>query len=252
MRRRLLALAAAFALAGPGIAAAEEGAALPEHHWPFQGLFGTFDRAAAVRGLQVYREVCSACHSLSLVAYRNLEALDLSADDVKAIAASATMTDGPNDQGEMFERPARPSDHFAKPFPNDQSARAANNGALPPDLSLMVKARKGGPDYVLGILTGFGEPPADVHVQEGMYYDAVFPGHQIAMPPPLSDGAVTYPDGTEATVEQMSEDVVSFLAWTAEPELEARKRMGVKTILFLIVLTGMFYAWKRKVWADVH
>ncbi len=252
MRRRLLALAAALALAGPGIAAAEEGAALPEHHWPFQGLFGTFDRAAAVRGLQVYREVCSACHSLSLVAYRNLEALGLSADDVKAIAASVNVTDGPNDQGEMFERPARPSDHFVKPFPNDQAARAANNGALPPDLSLMVKARKGGPDYLLGILTGFGEPPAGVQVTEGMYYNAVFPAHQIAMPPPLADGAVTYPDGTEATVEQMSEDVVSFLAWTAEPELEARKRMGVKTILFLIVLTGMFYAWKRKVWADVH
>jgi ubiquinol-cytochrome c reductase cytochrome c1 subunit len=252
MRRPLLALAAALALGLPGLAAAEEGAALPEHHWPFQGLFGTFDRAAAVRGLQVYREVCSACHSLSLVAYRNLEALGLSEDDVKAIAASVNVTDGPNDQGEMFERPARPSDHFVKPFPNDQAARAANNGALPPDLSLMVKARKGGADYVYGILTGFGEPPADMHVQEGMYYNAVFPGHQIAMPPPLSDGAVTYPDGTEATVDQMAHDVVSFLAWTAEPELEARKRMGVKSVLFLIVLTGLFYAWKRKIWADVH
>ena len=249
--RRSLALLALLLLAAPRLAAAEEGA-FTEQHWPFQGLFGTYDRAAAVRGLQVYREVCSSCHSLSLIAYRNLEALGLSEDDVKAIAAAATVTDGPNDQGDMFDRPGRPSDRFVKPFPNDQAARVANNGALPPDLSLMVKARKGGPDYVYGILTGFGEAPAGVTIPDGMYYNATFPGHQIAMPPPLSDGAVTYPDGTEATVDQMSHDVVSFLAWTAEPELEARHRMGVKTILFLIVLTGMFYAWKRKVWAEVH
>lgn len=252
MRRRFLALAAALALAAPGTAVAAEGAALPEHHWSFQGLFGTFDRAAAIRGLQVYRDVCSACHSLSLVAYRHLEALGLSEDDVKAIAAGVLVTDGPNDQGEMFERPGRPSDRFVAPFPNEQAARAGNNGALPPDLSLMVKARVGGANYVLGILTGFEEPPADVTIQEGMYYNKVFPGHQIAMAPPLSEGAVTYPDGTEATVEQMAADVVTFLAWTAEPELETRKRTGVKTVLFLIVLTGMFYAWKRKVWADVH
>jgi len=251
MRRSFL-LLALLLLAAPRLAAAEEGPAVAEQHWPFQGLFGTYDRAAAVRGLQVYRDVCSTCHSLSLIAYRNLEDLGLSEDDVKAIAAAATVTDGPNDQGDMFDRPGRPSDRFVKPFPNDQAARVANNGALPPDLSLMVKARKGGPDYVYGILTGFSEPPAGVTIPDGMYYNAAFPGHQIAMPPPLSDGAVTYPDGTEATVDQMSHDVVSFLAWTAEPELETRHRMGVKTILFLIVLTGMFYAWKRKVWAEVH
>jgi ubiquinol-cytochrome c reductase cytochrome c1 subunit len=249
--RRFLALSALLLLAAPRLAAAEE-AAVAEQHWPFQGLFGTFDRAAAVRGLQVYTDVCASCHSLSLIAYRNLEELGLSEDDVKAIAAAATVTDGPNDQGDMFDRPGRPSDRFVKPFPNDQAARVANNGALPPDLSLIVKARKGGPDYVYRILTGFVEPPAGANVQEGMYYNAVFPGHQIAMPPPLSDGGVTYPDGTEATVDQMAHDVVSFLAWTAEPELETRHRMGVKTILFLIVLTGMFYAWKRKVWAEVH
>jgi ubiquinol-cytochrome c reductase cytochrome c1 subunit len=252
MRRRLVALAAALALSAPGLASAAEGGPLPEQHWPFQGLFGTFDRAAAVRGLQVYQEVCATCHSLSLIAYRNLEALGLSEEQVKAIAEAATVTDGPNDQGEMFDRPGRPSDRFVAPFPNPQAARAANNGALPPDLSLMVKARKGGPDYVYGILTGYAEPPAGFTLYPGMSYNAVFPGHQIAMPPPLSEGLLTYPDGTEATVEQMAHDVVSFLAWTAEPELEERKRMGVKTILFLIVLTGLFYAWKRKVWAEVH
>jgi ubiquinol-cytochrome c reductase cytochrome c1 subunit len=152
----------------------------------------------------------------------------------------------------MFERPARPSDHFVPPFPNPQAARAANNGALPPDLSLIVKARKGGADYIYGLLTGFTEPPAGLQIAEGMNYNKVFPGHQIAMPPPLSEGAVTYADGTPATVEQMAHDVATFLAWTAEPELDARKRMGVKTILFLIVLTGMLYAVKRKVWAEVH
>ncbi|MFZ5792222.1 MAG: cytochrome c1 [Pseudomonadota bacterium] len=256
MRRFALAAFAAAALIAPGLsvdrAHAEEEIELPRQRWSFEGFFGTFDQAAQQRGFQVYKEVCAACHSLSLVAYRNLEQIGFSEDEVKAIAAQYNVTDGPNDQGEMFERPARPSDHFVPPFPNPQAARAANNGALPPDLSLIVKARKGGADYIYGLLTGFTEPPADMQIAEGMNYNKVFPGHQIAMPPPLSEGAVTYADGTKATVEQMAHDVTTFLAWTAEPELDARKRMGVKTILFLIVLTGMLYAVKRKVWAEVH
>ncbi len=251
MRRVLSVLAALASLAATPTLAAE-GGPLPSHHWSFQGLFGTFDRAAAVRGLQVYTDVCAACHSLSLVAYRNLADLGLSEDAIKALAAAATVTDGPNDQGEMFDRPGRPADHFVKPFPNDQAARAANNGALPPDLSLIVKARVGGPDYLYGLMTGYEEPPADFTLFSGMSYNKVFPSHQIAMPQPLSDGAVTYADGTEATLDQMAQDVTTFLAWTSEPELETRKRMGVKVILFLLVLSGLLYAWKRKVWAEVH
>jgi len=257
MRRIALLTFAAAALAASGFAApaarASEGEPMLEHQrWSFDGLFGTIDQAAAQRGFQVYKEVCSACHSLSLVAYRNLSAIGLSEDEIKAVAAAYNVTDGPNDAGDMYERPARPSDKFVAPFANANAARAANNGALPPDLSLIVKARKGGPDYVYGILTGFVQPPAGATVAEGMYYNAVFPGHQIAMPPPLSDGAVTFADGTEASVHQMAHDVTTFLEWTAEPELDARKKMGVKTILFLIALTGMAYAVKRKVWAEVH
>jgi ubiquinol-cytochrome c reductase cytochrome c1 subunit len=152
----------------------------------------------------------------------------------------------------MYQRPARPSDAFVSPFPNDQAARVANNGALPPDLSLITKARPNGANYLHGLLVGYGEPPADVTVPDGMYYNAYFAGQQIAMPPPLSEGAVEYADGTPATVEQMAEDVTIFLSWAAEPELEARKRMGVKTMLFLIVFTGMLYAVKRKVWMKLH
>jgi ubiquinol-cytochrome c reductase cytochrome c1 subunit len=257
MRRFALLAFAAAALIGSGFAAsparASEGEPMLEHqHWSFDGLFGTFDQAAAQRGFQVYKDVCSACHSLSLVAYRNLSDIGLSEDEIKAVAAQYNVTDGPNDAGDMYERPARPSDKFVAPFANANAARAANNGALPPDLSLIVKARKGGADYVYGILTGFVQPPAGVTVADGMYYNAVFPGHQIAMPPPLSDGAVTFADGTEASVHQMAHDVTTFLAWAAEPELDARKHMGVKTILFLIVLTAMAYAVKRKVWAEVH
>jgi ubiquinol-cytochrome c reductase cytochrome c1 subunit len=233
-------------------ARAAEAEALPAEHWSFDGIFGTYDRAALRRGFQVYKEICSACHSMNLLHYRNLEAIGFSEDEVKKIAASVQVTDGPNDQGEMYERPGRPSDPFKAPFPNDQAARAANNGALPPDLSLIVKARKGGPDYVHAILTGFGEPPPDMKMADGMNYNKYFPGHQIAMPPPLSEGAVTYADGTKATVDQMSLDVTNFLAWASEPNLEERHFTGVKAVLFLIVLTALLYGVKRKIWAAVH
>ncbi len=248
------ALAIAFSLGlGGGLAqAAGEAPEPPARNWSFNGFFGTFDRAAAQRGLQVYLEVCAACHSLNLVAYRNLSELGFNEDEVKAIAARYTVTDGPDDNGEMFERPAIPADHFVSPFPNEQAARAANGGAYPPDLSLVVKAREGGADYIYAFLTGFGEPPADMELQPGMNYNEYFPGHQVAMPNILMEGGVEFADGTPATVENQAADVTHFLAWAAEPELEARKQMGAKVILFLIIFTGMMYAVKRKVWSDLH
>lgn len=248
------ALAIAFSLGlGGGLAqAAGEAPEPPARNWSFNGFFGTFDRAAAQRGLQVYLEVCAACHSLNLVAYRNLSELGFNEDEVKAIAARYTVTDGPDDNGELFERPAIPADHFVSPFPNEQAARAANGGAYPPDLSLVVKAREGGADYIYAFLTGFGEPPADMELQPGMNYNEYFPGHQVAMPNILMEGGVEFADGTPATVENQAADVTHFLAWAAEPELEARKQMGAKVILFLIIFTGMMYAVKRKVWSDLH
>ena len=247
------AAAAALAVAlmlGAGPAMAEVGKP-PARDWSFDGMFGTFDRGAAQRGFQVYQEVCAACHSLKLVAYRNLSGIGLSEDQIKAIAAEVEVTDGPNDEGEMFQRPARPSDRFVKPFANDNAARAANNGALPPDLSLMVKARKGGADYLHALLTGYKEePPAGIKLSEGMNYNLYFPGNQIAMAPPVADDAVEYADGTKATADQIATDVATFLAWAAEPELEERKRLGIKVLLFLIVLTAMMYALKRQIWSD--
>jgi ubiquinol-cytochrome c reductase cytochrome c1 subunit len=189
---------------------------------------------------------------MNLLAYRNLTDLGFSEDEVSAIAAQYRVTDGPDDTGEMFERPGRASDRFVDPFANEQAARAANNGALPPDLSVITKARGGGPDYIYGLLTGYEEPPPGVELMAGMHYNEYFPGHQIAMPNMLSPGLVQYADGTEATVEQMSWDVTQFLTWAAEPHMESRKEMGVQVILFLIVFTGLMYAVKRKLWADVH
>jgi len=252
MRKLLLPIVAVLAAAGS--AAWAETVETPHEEWSFQSIFGTYDRAAAHRGFQVYKEICSNCHSVNLVAYRHLAEIDYSVDEIKQIAASVQVTDGPNDAGDMFERPGRPSDHFKAPFANEQAARASNNGALPPDLSLMCKAREGGPDHIYAIMTGYGDPPAGFKLNEGMNYNKYFEAgaQQIAMPPPLSDGAVTFADGTQATVPQMAHDVATFLCWAAEPNLEARHRTGIKTILFLIVLTALLYAWKRKVWANVH
>jgi ubiquinol-cytochrome c reductase cytochrome c1 subunit len=243
------AAAASLSIATPARAAGET-AAIPNVPFSFDGLFGTFDRASVQRGLQVYKEVCSACHAMRLLSYRNLLEIGLSEEQVRNIAASVQVTDGPNDQGEMFERPGRLSDRFHNPFPNDQAARAANNGALPPDLSVIVKAREGGADYVHALLTGYEEPPEGFTLMEGMNYNRYFAGNQIAMPNILNPGQVEFADGTEATVDRMATDVASFLAWAAEPELETRRRMGVRIILFLIVLGGLTYAVKRRVWAD--
>jgi len=254
MRKLIVpALAAALlAVAGAGPAAAAEAVKPPSQSWSFGGMFGTFDRAALQRGFQVYKEVCAACHSMNLMAYRNLRVLGFSEDEVKAIAAEAEVTDGPNDEGNMFQRPARPSDRFKAPFPNEKAARFANNGAHPPDLSLITKARPNGANYVNALLTGYEPAPPSVKLMEGMAYNKYFPGGQIAMGQPLNADGVAYGDGTPATVAQMSKDVVTFLAWAAEPEMEARKQMGVKVLLFLIVLGIVTYAAKRRIWAAVH
>ena len=238
---------------GAGAVQAAEGVAIPAHQWSFSGLFGTFDRAQLQRGFQVHREVCASCHSIEFISFRNLIDLGYTPDEIKALAAEYTVMDGPNDDGDMFERPAIPADRYPLAFPNEQAARAANNGAYPPDLSLMAKARKGGPDYSYALLIGYPEePPAGVELMDGMYYNDYFPGHQIAMPAPIYEDSVEYADGTPATVEQMAEDVTAFMMWTAEPNLETRKSMGVTVILFLLVLTGILYAVKKKIWSDLH
>ena len=245
------AVLAGLVLSAPVMAAGDTEDA-PATNWSFNGLFGTFDRGALQRGFQVYSDVCAACHSLRLLHYRNLAQIGFSEVQVKKIAGAVQLVDGPNAEGEMYDRPGRPGDRFKSPFPNANAARVANNGALPPDLSLMVKARSGGADYMHALLTGYQEAPASMKVPDGMSFNVYFPGKQTAMPAPLSDDVVEYADGTKATVDQMARDVTSFLAWAAEPELEERKRMGVKIILFLLVLTGLLYALKRKVWADLH
>lgn len=223
----------------------------PKQDWSFHGPFGTYDRAALQRGFQVYKQVCSACHSMHQLSYRNLRDLGFSKAEVKAIARAYDVPGGINDEGEPFTKPADPHDRFLNPYANDQAARAANNGALPPDLSLVTKARAHGADYVKALLTGYGEPPAGVHVAQGMHYNLYFPGHQIAMTPPLQEGIVAYSDGTKATVEQMASDVVTFLSWAAEPELEQRNRMGVRVFIFLGVFFGFMFALYKRTWRGI-
>ena len=234
--------------AGAGARAGGGGVPLKEQVWPFDGVFGVTDRQAAQRGLQVYKEVCASCHGLTRVAFRNLQDIGLSEAEIKAFAAEYQVTDGPNDDGEMFERPGIPSDRFVAPFANEQAARAANGGAYPPDLSLIVKARPHGANYLYSLMTGYQDPPEGVTLQDGMYYNRYFAGHQIAMPPPLTEGLVEYADGTPATGEQMARDLTVFLQWTAEPEMEQRKSMGVRVLLFLLVMTLFFYLAKKRVW----
>ncbi|MEY3196960.1 MAG: Cytochrome c1, heme protein precursor [Pseudomonadota bacterium] len=234
----------------PAIVFANNNALEPKHmNWPFDGLFGSVDRQAAQRGFQVYKEVCSACHGLKHLYYRNLKDLGFSEAEIKELAKEHNVIDGPNDQGEMFERPGLPSDHMYEPFKNEQAARAANNGALPVDLSLITKAREDGANHIFSILTGYQDPPDDFKMQTGLSYNPYFAGKQIAMPAPLSDGQVQYADGTHATVDQMARDVVIFLQWAAEPEMEHRKSMGLKVMMFLTFFTIFFYIAKKRVWA---
>ncbi len=251
LRNLLLGMVAVGPMLGSALAA-EGTPTPPTQHWSFERIFGTYDLAAAQRGFQVYSEVCSVCHSLTFVHYRQLSGIGLTAEQIKAVAAAVTVPQGLDDQGAPKEGPGTPANKFKAPFPNEAAARAGNNGAYPPDLSLMVNARLNGADYLYGLMTGYGTPPANMVMQDGMNYNKYFTGHQIAMPQPLQDGQVTYADGTTASVEQMARDVTTFLAWTANPELVERKQMGVRVILFLLLMTGLTYAVKRKVWSDVH
>ena len=248
---RVLGACAGLAFAATAASAAGEAPEIKRQAWSFSGVTGLYDKAQLQRGFQVYKEVCSACHAMHQLSYRNLVEIGLSEEQARRIAAEFQVKDGPNDEGEMFERPARLSDRFRSPFPNPQAARAANNGAYPPDLSVMVKARPNGADYMYALLTGYRDPPPGFAMGDGMNYNAYFPGHQIAMPNVLNDGQVEFADGTQATVSQMARDVTTFMAWAAEPELEQRRQMGVRIILFLVILAGLTYAVKRKVWADV-
>ena len=243
-----LGMSAPAAIAAEGHGSPE----LPAVDWSFDGPFGAYDRASLQRGFQVYKQVCSACHSLKRVYYRNLEALGYDESQIKAVAADVMVQDGPNDEGEMFERAGRPSDHFKSPFPNDQAAKFANNGALPPDLSLITKARANGPDYVHALMVGYEPAPEGEELTASQHWNKYFPGHKISMAAPLADGMVAYDDGTEGTVDQYAKDVVTFLNWAAEPELEKRKQTGIKVILFLAVFAGIMYAVKKKVWANLH
>lgn len=229
--------------------AAGGGEPLPHKHWHFSGAKGTYDKAAMQRGLKVFREVCASCHSLHLVAFRNFSALGYEEGQIKNIAAEYTVIDGPNNEGEMFERNGRPSDHFPSPFANKEAAVYAN-GAFPPDLSLITKARKHGPDYMHALLTGYEEPQHGEHVPEGKYWNKYYPGHVISMAPPLSDGQISYEDGTAETVDQYAYDVVNFLTWAADPHMEERKQTGFKVVIFLLAFAGVMYAYKKKIWAD--
>jgi len=223
-----------------------------KNDWSFEGIFGTFDRSSLQRGYQVYQEVCSGCHSIQHLSYRNLSEKggpEFSLDEAKAIAAQFEVTDGPNDDGEMFTRTRRLSDKFVNPFPNIQAATAANGGAYPPDMSVLVKARKGGADYIYSLLLGYEEVPAGYELDDGVYYNKYIPGNKIMMSKPLSEGAVEYSDGTQATEAQMAKDVVTFLTWAAEPNLEARHKMGFKVFIFLIILLTLVYFSKQKVWS---
>ena len=261
----------------PAAPAAEEHSETPHYpimhpkgvDWSFAGPFGHYDKAQLQRGLKVYTEVCSACHSLRLVAFRTLGALGYSDAQVKAFAATHEVQDGPNDDGEMFTRKAVPSDYFPSPYPNPQAAAAANNGAAPPDMSLLAKARgiergfpqfifdmftqyqEGGPDYIYSLITGYQNPPAGVQVPPGGHYNPYFANAaSLAMPMPISNDQVTYDDGTPQTVDQYSKDVASFLMWTAEPHLEERKRTGFMVMVFLIIFTGLIYLTKKSIYAN--
>ena len=223
--------------------------------WSFKGLFGKFDRGSLQRGYQVYTEVCSSCHSMKYLSYRNLSEKggpEFSEAVVKAIAASFEVTDGPNADGEMFVRPGKLSDKFVMPYENEKAAQAANGGAYPPDMSVLVKARGGGVDYIYSLLLGYEEAPEGINLDEGVHYNKYMYGNKIKMAAPLSDGIVEYGDGTEATVAQMSKDVTTFLMWAAEPHLEARHRMGFKAIVYLIILTILVYFSMKKIWSRVE
>ena len=223
-----------------------------KNHWSFEGVFGTFDRTSLQRGYQVYQEVCSGCHSVQHLSYRNLSEKggpEFLPEEVKAIAAQFEVTDGPNEDGEMFTRPGRLSDKFISPFPNVKAAAVANGGAYPPDMSVLAKARKGGANYIYSLLMGYEEAPAGYELDDGVYYNKYMPGQKIKMAEPISDGIVEYADGTETSKAQIARDVTAFLVWAADPHLEARHKIGFKVFFYLIILLTLVYLSKQKVWS---
>jgi ubiquinol-cytochrome c reductase cytochrome c1 subunit len=219
--------------------------------WDFDGYMTTYDAGAIRRGHQVYSQVCASCHGLRAIAYRNLVGVCYSEEEAKAMAEDVEFADGPNDEGEMFERPGKLSDYFPSPYPNEEAARFANNGAYPPDLSLITKARVGGADYVFALLTGYKDVPAGLQPRDTQYYNPYFPGGWIGMPQPINEGAVEYEDGTSPTVTQMAKDVCVFLTWAAEPEADERKLMGFKMMSALTVLCGFTWWYKRRTWSVI-
>ena len=272
LHRILFAFALATSLSAAAVQTASAEDAPPRQKWSFAGPFGIYNQAQLQRGFQIYKEVCSTCHSIKLLAFRNLAdpgGPDFTEAQAKTIAESFQVTAGPNDQGQMFQRPGTLADRFPPPFPNDQAARAALGGKLPPDMSVLAKARaheggfpqfvidaftmyqEGGPDYIHAILTGYTDPPAGETLPPGGQYNRYFPGGAIGMPKPLSDGQVKYTDGTPETVDQYGRDIAAFLMWAAEPTLNARKQIGFQVLIFLIVLSGLLYFSKKKVWRDI-
>ena len=234
---------------------AEEKKQLLNTDWSFKGYFGKFDRASLQRGYQVYTEVCAACHSMKYLSYRNLSepgGPEFSEQQAKIIASQFEVTDGPNSDGDMYTRTARLSDNFVEPYANEQAARALNGGAYPSDMSVLVKARKGGASYIYSVLLGYNEVPSDITLDDGVYYNTYMSGNKIKMANPLSDGLVQYSDGTASTEEQMAKDVVTFLAWAAEPHLEERHKIGFRAILYLIIITVLVYFSMKKIWSRIE
>ena len=228
---------------------------LIKQDWSFKSFFGTFDRASLQRGYQVYTEVCASCHSLKYVSYRNLAEKggpEFSIEQAKAIASNFEVTDGPNNDGEMFTRPAKLSDKFVMPYANDQEAKLSNGGAYPPDMSVLVKARAGGADYIYSVILGYEDPPEGMKLDDGVYYNKYMYGNKIKMPPQLYDDLVTYADGTPATPEQMAKDITTFLAWTAEPKLEERHKFGFRAIIYLVILTILVYFSMKRIWSSIE
>lgn len=244
------------------------------YEWSFAGLFGRYDKAQLRRGFKVYKEVCASCHSIKLLAFRNLSepgGPEFSTEEVVAIAANYKVKDGPNDAGDYFERPGRPSDQFPAPFANEQAARAALGGAYPPDMSVLAKARgysrgfptflldalpgfayqEHGVDYIVSLMEGYTDPPPNTDLPPGQFYDPYMPGRRIGMPPPLVDGVVSYDDGAPQTIDQYAKDVGAFLMWSAEPHLDDRKRIGLAVLSFMVVFAGMLYFVKRRIWSNI-
>ena len=231
--------------------AAETDSPLPTYSWSHSGLFGTIDKSAAQRGLQVYEQVCKACHGLTSLSFRHLVGIGFTDEQIKAFAATYTFSDTLDEQGQITQRSGKSSDFFPNPYRNDVEARLANNGVLPPDLSLIVAARNGGEDYITALLTGYQDPPEEFTLAEGQYYNRYFPGHQLAMPQLLFDDAIEYTDGTRATVLQQAKDVATFLVFASDIHHDWRKQLGVRVLLFLIIFAGLMFATQRKLWSEI-